>query len=230
MKRLVTFVAIAALLATAALSMAQGGGGGRGGFGQGRFGMGGMMTDMMLLGRKDVQTDIKFTEDQQKQIHALQERQREEMQGMFQGGGGGGDREAMMKAMQDMQKKYQAEVDKITTADQKKRLKEIRIQLAGSRGALQPDVQKDLGLTPEQVSKLAELQRKQQEANQALMQKVRDGEIERDQLQELRQKNDKALEDEIAKVLTDANKAKLKELAGAPFKADPEEGRRRPPL
>ena len=63
------------------------------------------------------------------------------------------------------------------------------------------------------------------EANQALVDKGREGEIEWSEVGEKTQKNSKALDAEIDKVLTPAQRTKLKEMAGAKFEfKDPKPG------
>jgi|CXWL01.1.fsa_nt_gi Spy/CpxP family protein refolding chaperone len=228
MKKVFLFSIAATLLAAASISFAQGGGGGgRGGFGQ-RGGMGGGQQ----LNRKDVQADLKLTADQIKEIEAINTAGREEMQAMFQGGGGGGDREAMMAQMQAFQKKQQEKIDKVLTPEQSKRLKQIIWQLAGNRAVMNEEVQKALTLTDAQKASIKSLQEKQQAANAAIGEKIQSGEIDRDQRRELMEKNNKILDEEIGKVLTDAQKTTLKGLLGEPFKADPNEaqGRRIPPV
>lgn len=208
------------LVVVSAYAMAQGGGGGRGqrfGFGFG----GGMQNNSFLLRREDVQKDLKLTTEQKSKLDEIQQAQREKMREMFQNGGGGTDRQAMMEAMQKMQKENDEAVNKVLTADQQKRLKQIGIQLAGDRAILDPEVQKELGMTAEQTDKIKKLQSDQMTANQELMRKMRDQEIDRDQFQGLMEKNNKALNDEIAKIMTEEQKAKLKELAGPKFEADP---------
>ncbi len=229
MKKVFLFGIAATLVAAASVSYAQGGGGqGRGGFGQ-RGGMGGGQQ----LNRKDVQADLKLTADQIKQIEAINTAGREEMQAAFQGGGGGGDREAMMAQFQAFQKKQQEKIDKVLTPEQSKRLKQIGWQLAGNRAVMNDvDLQKALALSDAQKASIKSLQEKQQAANQAIQEKVRNGEIEREQSGELRDKNNKILDEELGKVLTDSQKATLKGMLGEPFKADPNEaqgGRRIPP-
>ena len=232
MKQLIVFFAIATLVASA---VAQGGGG-RGQGGGGRQGFGGrggfgMQNDLQVLSRSDVQADkiLALKEEQKKAIADAQQAMREEMQGMFQGGGGQIDREAMQKAFEEMNKKSQEKVDKILDANQKVRLGQIKLWISGVRAVTQPEVQKQLGLTQAQIDQIKALQTKQQEANTNLMQQMRDGSIDREQLMELRQKNEKVFEDEINKVLTDANKTKLTELKGPEFKVEAQQGRQRPP-
>jgi len=224
-------VAVCALFVAGALTaMAQGGGGGRqgGGFGQGR--MGGGNSAMQLLGRNDVQKDLAITADQKTKIDAFRQKQQEEQRARFEemrnsGGGGGFDQEAMRKMMEENQKKEAAEVAKILTKEQVDRLLQIRIQLAKGGAVLIPEVQKALGLTTEQLDKIKALQAKQQEANQSLMEKMRNQELSREEFTAARTKNEDALNSEIAKVLTDDQKSKLKDMAGKEFKAEPQPGR-----
>lgn len=219
MKSTFKSILVAGIAVLATVSIAQGGGGGRGGFGQGRGGFG--MQDpsgVFLLRREDVQGELKLTADQKSKLTTIQEDQRAKMREMFQGGGGGGDREAMMAEMQKMQ----AENNKVTLAvlddTQKKRLKELAVQRMGNGVAANAEMQKELGMTDDQKAKIKDLQAKQQEANQAVMQKMRDGEIQREELQGIMQKNTDIYNAELGKILTDAQKAKIKEMGGKPFK------------
>lgn len=216
------------LVASALTAMAQGGGqrgqgGGRQGGMMGRMGGGDSLVG--LANRADVQRDIAVSADQKAKLEAMQEKQREDMQAMMEqirNSGQMPDREAMQKMMQDAQAKQNEELKKILSADQLKRLGEIRIQVAGNRALMFPEVQKELGFTADQQAKLRSLQQKQQEANQSLMEKMRNQEISREEMQEARQRNDKAMNDELAKILTEAQKGKLKEMGGKEFKADPQ--------
>jgi Spy/CpxP family protein refolding chaperone len=231
LRTLSKFFVVSMLVLSTALVFAQGGGGGRGqgggrgGFGGQRFGMG--QGPAQLAGRPDVQRDINATDQQKQQIQALNEKMREEMRAMFQGGGGGGggfDPNAMRETFEKMNAKATEELGKILNEGQMKRLNEISVQLAGPRAILLPAVQKALGLSEDQIGKARTLQQRQQEANQSIMEKVRNQEISREEAQAAREKNDKALADEFAKLLTAEQSAKLKELSGKPFQADPPRG------
>lgn len=198
-------------------SFAQGGGGG-GGRGFGQFGRGMGAADSSgtnLLQRADVQAEIKITDDQKSKIQAQQEGMRDKFREVFQNANG--DREVMQKEMQ----KLMAENTKATLAllndDQKKRLHELAIQRMGNGAALAPDVQKDLGITDDQKTKLKDLQDKQNTANQSLFEKVRNQEMTREEVQDAMKKNNDTFNVEVGKILTDAQKAKLKEMGGKPF-------------
>ncbi|MFX5574590.1 hypothetical protein ABTD77_19315, partial [Acinetobacter baumannii] len=58
----------------------------------------------------------------------------------------------------------------------------------------------------------------QQEASTKIMEKMRSGEIDRDQIQEIMTKNQKAMDTELGKILTDDQKKKLSDMGGKPFK------------
>lgn len=227
MKR--TFVAMVAILATASVVMAQGGGGGGRGQGGGRMMMGGGgQSQLQLLSRNDVKKDLKLNDEQSSKIQALQDEQRAQMQQMMEemrNGGQRPDQETMRKMFEESTKKQNEAIAKILTPAQIARLKQIRVQLSGSRIIMDAEIQKELGVTAEQKAKIDGLQAKQRDANAAIMEKVQNQELSREEATAAREKNNKILEDEIAKVLTDAQKAKLKEMAGPKFEAEPQERR-----
>ncbi len=214
MKSLKSLIVIAVAVLIASSVLAQRGQGGM-------MRMGGDASGTMLLQRKDVQADLGLSDDQKTKLAALRDKAQSDMRDIFQNSNG--DREAAMAAMQKYMENMQKEVGAIVTKEQVARLKEINIQISGSRSAMIPAIQKEIGLSDAQVAKLKGLQAKQQEANQALFQKMRDQEITREELQEAMKKNSTVMDTEVAKVLTDGQKAKLKTMGGKEFKADPNE-------
>lgn len=221
------------VVAVAAVSLAQGGGGGRG---QGRGGFGGGMGMMQggpgggsmtsLLNRPDVQKELALTSAQIAKIEELNPRRGGPggQGGVRQGGGGQGggrgqggnqgmDRDEMMKRMQEREKSILAVLDE----KQQTRLKELFIQRAGNAALMNPEIQKDLGFTNEQKSKVEELQRKQQEASMAIMEKMRNGEIQREELGELMQKNGRTMNEELGKILTKEQAEKFESMKGKKF-------------
>lgn len=205
-------IVVAALAALVTLSFGQG----RRGFGM--FGGGGAMPSVALLGRNDVKNDLKLTDDQKLKLSDLQQSMRPKMQEIFQNDQGDRDKiQTDMKAvMDDMDK----QVKTILTPEQSTRLQEIRIQLAGNAAANIPEVATAIKLTDDQKSKIADLQKTAQDANQSLFEKVRNQEITPDDMRTTMQKNNDTLNAEIGKVLTDDQKAQLKKMGGAPFTAD----------
>lgn len=207
--------AVVAVLACVAVASAQGGGRGQGGRGRGN-----QNSLVALAMRADVQKDVGITDEQKTKLTELQTKLRPQR---GQGGGGGGqqqDPEARQKAAAERAAAEEKGIAEILDAKQVTRLGEISIQIQGPRAILNPKVQKSLGLTDDQVAKIKEINTKFQEASRALMQKMRDGEIQQEDMRAATTKNTKALGEELTKVLTDAQSAKLKELGGKPFEAD----------
>lgn len=198
--------------------MAQRGQGGAGtrqmrGFGMGRQVGGGMMA----VYRKDVQVELGLTSDQKTKLDELRTQFRP--QRGTAGAGQTPDLETLKAQVAERTKKIEA----ILTADQVKRLHEVELQLAGDRAILQEKVQKDLGLTASQTAKIKTLQAKFQEASASVREKMVNGEIDRDSMMASMQKNNTALVDELKKVLTAEQAAKLKEMGGKTFTPDPNE-------
>ncbi len=213
-------VVFAALLLVTAATAQGGGGGGR----QGRQGRGGMMGRMAndpgsLLRRTDVQGELKITDDEKTKLQDVQSKIRDEMQEIRQNNQG--DFQAAMAERAKKQPDWDKMVMAVLTADQQKRMKELIVQRSGNQVVFNPMFQDDLKLTDAQKSKLKDLQQKSQEAMMGLFQN-------RDMSQEERmaamEKNRKTIDDTISNILTDDQKAKLKEMAGTAFKFEDNNG------
>lgn len=219
LKRL-TLVLAATVLAAAALAQPMRGGG--------MMRMGGGDNPAFLLMREDVQRDLALTDEQKGKLEALRTEQMEAMRARMQeimGGGGQPDREVMRKEMEKFQEENTKRTNAILTEGQQKRLQEISIQLSGNRAVMRPEVAKQLGITEAQQRQINTLRERMQEANQSLMQRMRDGELDRDQLRGSMERNNTVMNDELGKVLTQAQKDKLKEMGGTKkFVADPPQG------
>lgn len=242
--RILAALSCAVLMASGiAHAQGQGGGGqrqGRGG--QGRMMMGGrngFMSLSSVVQRSDVQADLKVTDDQKTKLAELRPQRGQGGQGGNRGqggqGGGGGqggnrgqggqggqggarggfDAAAMAERRAEEKKK----IADILSADQVKRLDEIVIQLQGDEAVNDPDVQKQINFTEDQKTKLKDLETKLQDATRSLTEKMRNQEIDRQAAMEAMQKNQKAMSDEIHKLLTSDQQAKLKELGGKKFEA-----------
>lgn len=223
----VAVAAFAAMLAVGAV--AQGGGGqGRGqGGGRGQGQMGGMRggdNSLATLQRKDVQKELAVTSEQVAKIEALAKKNQEDMRAAREAmQNGGGDRTAMQEMQKKAQEATKKEIEKILTADQNKRFKEIQIQMMGGRALMNADVQKELGVTADQKAKIEAVQASQRDKMQDMMQQMRDGNLDRTQMQEAMQKMNQSIADEMIKVLTADQKTKFEAMKGKPFKADPNE-------
>ncbi len=212
-------ILILAVVALTAISMAQPGGG-RAQRGGARGNQNSMTS---LLSRTDVQGELKITDEQKTKLAELQPARGQRGAGGSRrngnraaGGNGAGsfDPSAVQAAMLEREKK----VLDLLSPEQAKRLKELYVQKAGNRVILRADFQKDLGLSDDQVAKVKALQTKQAEAVRSIMQKVQNGEIDRTEVASLQEKNQKILSDELGKILTADQTAKLKTMGGTPFK------------
>jgi hypothetical protein len=223
----------AALAAVAVLSVsAFAQGGGRPGGGRGMQ-MGGMMTsEAVLVGRPDVQKDLKLTDEQKTKLTAIQTEMGEKMRAQFQnrGGGtnggeagtrGGFDMQEIQKQMEAMQKEANEKVKGVLTPEQWTRLGQIKVQLGGSRLFLEDEFSKKLGLKAAQKMSIQELMDKQQAANQQIWGRMREEGVDRAKLMVDLRKNDEILRAEIEKLLTEEQKTTLKTLEGPKFEADP---------
>ncbi|MFN3682534.1 MAG: hypothetical protein ACK41F_01220 [Fimbriimonadaceae bacterium] len=220
------FASTMCVVAAVALAQGPGGPGGQGGMRRGGMFGGGMGMGMgsgFMLMRQDVQNDLKLSADQKAKIEAISQKYREQMRSRMGGPGGGpgggqGDWQARMEEMRKMMEAQDKEINQVLTPQQQKRMKEIRLQLMGPAALMDKEIQKELGLSSQQVSKIEDLQRKAGEANMSLFQRMRDGSVTREQVQQAMQNNQKALETETMKVLTPEQQSKLKAMRGAEFK------------
>jgi len=174
----------------------------------------------MLLTRDDVRTDLQITDDQKSKLYDLGQ----SVMSRFTEAGRAryDDASARTKAFENIGKKITEEVNAILTPGQQTRLKEIAIQLGGFGAASLPDIQKELSITPEQKTKITDLTARQQQATASAYEKLRNGEIQFADVQETTKKNQKILNEEIGKILTQPQKDKLKALGGKTFVPAPD--------
>lgn len=208
--KIVKLAALSAMVVVAAVSMAQGRGQG------GMRMMGGMGGKTQLLNRDDVKKELAITSDQESKLDDLRQGQRDKMRDAMQNAGG--DMEAMRETMTKMMKESEKATMAVLTPVQATRLKELWIQRTGNAVIADEEMQKELNATAEQKAKVKELQAKQQEAMMSVFEKMRNQEIDREQMQESMKKNQDVMNAELGKLLTDAQKAIIKEKSGKPFK------------
>lgn len=220
-------LALGAVLASQAWAQPPGGGRGFGGFGR--------MSEMMLLNVESVQKELGLTEDQ---IAKIRERGQRAAQGGFQQFQGLS-REEIQQRMEEMRKETEKFLSETLKPEQQKRLKEIALQVqirnAGLLAALMnPETAEKLGITDEQREDFRRLMEDARRFREELGLGGRGGggfqpptEEQRKKLEEFR----KGQDEKVQKILTDAQKSKLKELTGAEFKGEipnPFGGGRRP--
>ena len=210
----------------------QSGGRGPGGFGRGgpgmpgQFGRGGGV--MGLLQIREVRDELKISDEQIGKLTRLREDQdaaRRDRGGFdFQGlrDLSDSEREARMREFQQEREKQskatEEKVREILTGEQFKRLKQIELQQQGTAALMRPDIGQALGITDDQRAKMREASEGVRDKMRGLFENVRDmSEDERaglrDKMGKIRADSEKAL----MAVLTDDQKAKLKEVMGKPF-------------
>lgn len=209
------------VLGLVAGALAQGRGQGMGG----RMGMGPGGGMMGLLVRADVRRDLALTPEQVSRLDAIQAEAREKMMALREQFGE--DRESAMQAMRSIQEEIQKKAEAVLNQDQKKRLREIFIQVNFVAAIMSEDIGKELGITAEQRNRIQALQEAQREAMREVRQRAQDGEIDQTEARAAMERNRKILEDKVREVLTPAQREKLETMKGRPFQADPSEGRGR---
>ena len=162
---------------------------------------------LLLLRQKSVQKELKLSDEAVKKVmeftnsesgeygKALKLAERE--------------RTAKFNELEAANKKF---LEDNLSADQRKRLGQITLQVTGLYQLGRQDVAKALNLTEEQQTKFEELQKETRKALEEIITSTeRAGKNEK--LAKLREENKK----KIMAVLTDEQKAKVKEIVGEPF-------------
>lgn len=236
------------LLSVPAYSYAQGpGGGGRGfgGGGRGGFGRGGGSADLLRI--EEVQKEIGVTEEQKTELAKVVESLRTAERA------GGFNREEYQKLTEEERTKRREEFEKLTEEERTKRfeemdkqrqerskkadesikallkpeqwtrLSELRLQREGVRSWSREDVQKQLGLTEEQVAKVKTLTSAQGPDFRDLSSEEEIAKL-REEMKARREAFDKGM----AEVLTEDQKATWTKLQGTKFEFPQRGGGRGP--
>ncbi len=166
--------------------------------------------EIVLLRQQSVQRELKLTDDQIEKIHAFSARQWEKAQEANKLSESEAD-----KMFSELAKENQRFIDEMLNKDQKKRLQEIVLQVAGLLCVTRDDVASRLGLTLAQKKRARELQEESRREAEELIHSTRK-EQKREKLKELRARTRQRVND----LLTDAQEAQWKEMIGAPFTGD----------
>ena len=181
------------------------GGPGGGGFGGGGFGGGrGGSSLLSLADNEAVQKELGVSDDAKDAVKKVNEAYREELQ------------KAMEETTKTVNSKMAPQVKEALSAQQFKRLQEIRVQALGSQAYTDAEVVKALGLKKEQQDKIAEIGK---DYSAKLRESFQPGGGGGDRT-DLRAKMEEMSKDRDAKineVLTKDQQAKLKELKGKEF-------------
>jgi Spy/CpxP family protein refolding chaperone len=166
---------------------------------------------LLLLRQKSVQKELKLDEDAVKKIMEFTNKE-SDAYGKALKDLKGDERKAKFEELEKANKKF---LEENLSADQRKRLEQITLQVTGLYQLGRPEVVKALSLTEEQQTKLEDLQK---ETRKALVEIITATEKagKNEKLAKLREETHKKIMD----VLTDEQKAKVKEIVGEPFKGE----------
>lgn len=165
-----------------------------------------MMPRFPIMARDDVQKELKLTEDQISKINDI-------ISDVVKDGPNGS-KVMMLQPGQDIDG-MDEQVAKLLNDKQRKRMKEVWLQITGGRAFIKDDIAKEVGLTKEQRSKITELQ-------QEMMTQMREmahqpGEaMNEERLAEIK-KMQKDLESKIEKLLTKEQQTTWTTMKGAKF-------------
>ena len=160
--------------------------------------MGGMGGGMLMI--PELQKELKVTAAQKTSIDKIIK----EMQAVPRD-----------KMNREAAQKYMTRINNVMSATQKARLKQIELQMQGGSALLNPEVQKSLGITAAQKTKLTSLRESSQKDMRAKMEAARKANKPMDPaaMQNLR----KAQDAKYLAVLSASQKAKWNTMIGKPF-------------
>ncbi|MBA3315189.1 MAG: hypothetical protein M3552_10945 [Planctomycetota bacterium] len=220
LRRMGSFVAIAAVLLTTSASVAQDRGG------RGYFGMQ-QGIRIFLVQAKPVQDELKVTSDQQTKLQSASDKHREQLRGLVSVGEGTSREQAREQFEKNREKieslirETEKKIDEVLNEDQKQRLDQISLQAAGVEALRGEEVAAKLKLTPEQKQKIeTTLDAQAEKRREAFGQ----GDGGREKAQQSREETEK----QVAALLDDDQKAQWKEMQGETFDLASLRGQRRP--
>lgn len=218
-----------------------------GGFGMGSgFGGGSASHKLSALTQKAVQRELKLTSEQRKKLRALETKQKRELLRLMPQNplAAFNDPAAAMKNLRDapekmkrLGKEIDESIDRLLTAEQGRRLREISLQLRGGHALNDAEVAETLKLTKEQKAKVQEIHKEamkemQDVGLQAMGNAVRGGfnpaafQKNSTETAEKMQELWNDLGDRLMAVLTSEQKSAWRKMTGEPFKGAQREKRR----
>lgn len=164
---------------------------------------------VVLLRHKAVRDDLKLGHREARRIHEFTEQQWKKALKVEELP----DEKERDRRYQEMTRENERFLQEILSGEQKKRLDQITLQVAGLLWITRPDVAAELKLTDDQKKKAAEYQRLARKEMEELLhsEKRRDREAELAQLHE-------TSKDRLLDLLTDEQETKFREMIGHPFR------------
>ena len=166
---------------------------------------------LLLLRQKSVQKELKLTDDAAKKIMEFTNKESDEYGKALKLAAK--ERTAKFDELEKANKKF---LEDNLSADQRKRLEQVTLQVTGLYQLGRKEVAKALDLTEEQQTKFEEMQKETRKALREILTSSDDRAAKTEKLAKLREENKK----KIMAVLTDEQKAKVKEIVGEPFKGE----------
>jgi len=184
--------------------------------GGGSFG-GGQVSESVLLANKGVQEELKLTDAQKAAIAEVSTKMRESF------GKGKFDKETF-KSASDEAAKATAKIVEGLSEQQKKRLRQIEIQVGGLRALTKDEVATALNLTDTQKAQIKEIA---DETTKDVSEMMKNARGDKEKFAEVRTKTEKLRKealDRVTKTFNDEQKKTYKNMAGEPFNYQPEFG------
>jgi hypothetical protein len=166
---------------------------------------------LLLLRQKSVQQDLKINDELAKKIQDFTNKEYEEFQKALKLG-----KEEGLKRILELRQVNQKFIEDNLSADQRKRLHQIYLQVTALYQLTQPAAVEALKLTEAQQTKFKEMDKDAHKKFFAILEVKEDREARHKKLKQLREDIYKAIGEE----LTAEQKAKAKELVGEEFKGE----------
>jgi len=179
-----------------------------------------------LAAREQVQKELDVNSEQKTQIKKVSDSYRSELRELFSGlqGVPAEERAEKFAELQSKRQELAAAAEKKLAAvlkeDQIQRLKEIGIQVLGSRTLVRDEIAKALDLSKEQRVKIQGVIESEQKRSLQLFQDAQSGKIERSELREKFSDLRKEIRTEALDVLTKEQKEKFETMKGEKFQLD----------
>ena len=172
----------------------------------------GTTVQLLLLRQKSVQQELKLAPGVIQKVMEFTNKEADEY-GKALKDLKGKERAAKFEELEKANKKF---LEDNLSADQRKRLEQVTLQVTGLYQLGRKEVAKALDLTEEQQTKFEEMQKETRKALREILTSSDDRAAKTEKLAKLREENKK----KIMAVLTDEQKAKVKEIVGEPFKGE----------
>ena len=202
-----TIAVVAIVVAMAEVAEAQREGGRRG------AGRGFPVSSVRLATADEVQAELKLSDEQKDRVAEINDKLRDDVRDAFQGGGG-------FEQMQKLNQEASAKLAEVLDEGQQKRLLGISIQVNGPGSLVEPAVLKELNVSEEQKTKLADVREAGMRSFLDAFQEMREKDLSRDEMRpkfdELRRDTD----EKLMAVLTSEQQAQLESLKGEPVEID----------